>query len=138
MAVKNINLPKCDVCGEFWLPDKRLPDGSLNPARENPRLSKRCGKCKTPRWNEKERSSKKVGQRHTEHQKSNEELRKVESARHRRVPNGAGLLALYGILEKEFKTLGGGEAFLKVERDWGPDVWERYEIEEKKRKEHGK
>ena len=34
----------------------------------------------------------------------------------------------------EFAALGGGEAFLKAERDWGPDVWERYEQEEKARK----
>jgi len=52
----------------------------------------------------------------------------------RPVPNGAGLEKLYGILADEFAALGGGEAFLKAERDWGPDVWERYEQEEKARK----
>jgi hypothetical protein len=50
------------------------------------------------------------------------------------IPNGAGLEKLYGILADEFAALGGGEAFLKAERDWGPDVWERYEQEEKARK----
>jgi hypothetical protein len=50
------------------------------------------------------------------------------------IPNGAGLEKLYGILADEFAALGGGEAFLKGERNWGPDVWERYEQEEKLRK----
>src|SRR5208283_2743803 len=53
--------------------------------------------------------------------------KRVAQAAGKRIPNGAGLEKLYGILEKEFKALGGGEAFLKAERDWGPDVWERYE-----------
>lgn len=53
---------------------------------------------------------------------SAEEARKV-------VPNGAGLLELYGILADTFRELGGGEAYLKAERDWGPDAWERYEAE---------
>lgn len=53
MGIKTVKLPVCDVCGEMWLPDKRLPDGSHNPAREHPELCKRCGKCKTPRWNYK-------------------------------------------------------------------------------------
>jgi len=49
------------------------------------------------------------------------------------VPNGAGLLELYGVLADVYRELGGGEAYLKAERDWGPDVWERYELEEKER-----
>jgi hypothetical protein len=49
------------------------------------------------------------------------------------IPNGAGLLELYGILADTFRELGGGEAYLKAERDWGPDVWARYELEEKER-----
>jgi len=49
------------------------------------------------------------------------------------VPNGAGLLELYGILADTFRALGGGEAYLKAERDWGPDAWERYELEKKER-----
>jgi hypothetical protein len=53
------------------------------------------------------------------------------------IPNGAGLEKLYGILADEFAALGGGEAFLKSEREWGPDVWERYEQEEKARKVSG-
>ena len=51
------------------------------------------------------------------------------------IPNGAGLEKLYGILAKEFAQLGGGEAYLKAERNWGPDAWERYEMGEKVRKE---
>lgn len=48
------------------------------------------------------------------------------------VPNGSGLKALYGILADTFRELGGGEAFLKSERAaWGPDPWERLEIEKK-------
>jgi hypothetical protein len=42
---------------------------------------------------------------------------------------GDRLRALYGIFAEEFKALGGGEAFLRAERDWGPDVWERYAME---------
>jgi hypothetical protein len=45
------------------------------------------------------------------------------------IQNGAGLLDLYGILAQEFRELGGGEAYLRGERDWGPDTWERYEAE---------
>ncbi len=52
------------------------------------------------------------------------------------IPNGAGLEKLYGILADEFKELGGGEAFLKAERNWGPDPWEKYEQQEKARKEN--
>lgn len=51
MALIKVTLPLCDICGEPWLPDKRLPDGSKNPAYEFPELSKRCGKCKSMRWN---------------------------------------------------------------------------------------
>jgi hypothetical protein len=47
---------------------------------------------------------------------------------------GISLKDLYGIFAEEFKALGGGEAFLKKERDWGPDAWERYEAEELERK----
>jgi len=54
------------------------------------------------------------------------------------VPNGAGLEKLYGILADEFAALGGGEAFLKAERNWGPDAWERYEQEEKAQKRNRK
>jgi len=45
------------------------------------------------------------------------------------VPNGEGLMALYGLCAETFKALGGGEEYLRRERDWGPDVWERYEAE---------
>jgi hypothetical protein len=55
MAIIVREIPKCDVCGGEWLPDRQLPDGSTNPAFDDPRKCKRCGKCKTPRWNENER-----------------------------------------------------------------------------------
>ncbi len=43
------------------------------------------------------------------------------------IPNGAGLEKLYGIFADAYSELGGGEAYLNAERNWGPDVWERYE-----------
>jgi hypothetical protein len=49
------------------------------------------------------------------------------------LPDGAGLTALYGICAETFKALGGGEEFLRREREWGPDVWERYETEKLER-----
>jgi len=42
---------------------------------------------------------------------------------------GSRLLDLYGICAGTFKALGGGEAFLKREREWGPDSWEKYEAQ---------
>jgi|GEM_PF-603730 len=49
------------------------------------------------------------------------------------VPNGSGLKALYGILAHTFRELGGGETFLKSERaSWGPDPWEKLELERRK------
>jgi len=39
------------------------------------------------------------------------------------------LMALYGLCAGTFEALGGGEEFLRREREWGPDVWERYEAE---------
>lgn len=143
MAIVKMELPKCDNCGEVWLPDKYLVDKATlkpikNPARENPRLCKRCGKCKTPTWNRSAANGR--SQRKSQHRKSSAshsakepELRKSKAA-----PNGAGLEQLYGILAKEFKELGSGEAYLRAERNWGPDVWERYEREEIEGKEHGK
>lgn len=50
------------------------------------------------------------------------------------IPNGAGLESLYGLCSETFKALGGGEAFLQREREWGPDAWERYEIEQQRDK----
>jgi hypothetical protein len=50
-------------------------------------------------------------------------------------PQGAGLKALYGLCAETFKALGGGEAFLQREREWGPDAWERYEDEKLGRKD---
>lgn len=52
--------------------------------------------------------------------------------------DGTGLESLYGILEDEFKALGGGDAFLKAERAaWGPDPWEKLAMAEKSRSESG-
>jgi hypothetical protein len=48
---------------------------------------------------------------------------------------GDALRALYGIFAEEFKALGGGDAFLRKEREWGPDAWERYEAEKLERQE---
>ncbi len=50
------------------------------------------------------------------------------------VPKRNGLRDLYGLCAETFKALGGGEEFLRREREWGPDVWERYEAEELERK----
>jgi hypothetical protein len=50
------------------------------------------------------------------------------------VANGAGLLALYGILKDAYAELGGGEAYLKAERAaWSPDSWEKLALEDKQR-----
>jgi hypothetical protein len=40
-----------------------------------------------------------------------------------------GLRELYGLCAQTFKTLGGGEEFLRREREWGPDAWEKYGTE---------
>jgi len=44
-----------------------------------------------------------------------------------------GLRELYGLCAGTFKALGGGEEFLRRERKWGPDAWEKYRAEELKR-----
>ncbi|HEY1904209.1 MAG TPA: hypothetical protein VGG56_17395 [Terracidiphilus sp.] len=49
------------------------------------------------------------------------------------VRKGDGLRDLYGLCAETFKALGGGEEFLRREREWGPDVWERYEAEKLER-----
>jgi hypothetical protein len=61
---------------------------------------------------------------------------KPSSRKSRTIPNGAGLEKLYGILADAYKELGGGEAYLKAERNWGPDAWEKYEQEQRARKEN--
>jgi hypothetical protein len=60
---------------------------------------------------------------------------RTSSPQHRLEPvqDGSGLEALFGIFEHEFKALGGAEAFLQSERDsWGPDVWDKLEIENRR------
>jgi hypothetical protein len=51
----------------------------------------------------------------------------------RPVQDGSGLEKLYGIFKDVYAAFGGGEAYLKAEREWGPDVWERYELEKQAR-----
>jgi hypothetical protein len=55
----------------------------------------------------------------------------IEPRQKATVPNGEGLMALYGLCKETFKALGGGEEFLRREREWGPDAWERYEAEQR-------
>jgi hypothetical protein len=52
------------------------------------------------------------------------------------VPDGAGLRALYGLCADTFKALGGGEEFLRREREWGLDLWERYKKEQLEQQNH--
>ena len=57
----------------------------------------------------------------------------------RPIPDGSGLKALIGIFADTFRQLGGGEAFLKAERAaWGPDPWEKLELERRAEKERKK
>lgn len=42
-----------------------------------------------------------------------------------KTPQGEKLKALYGLCAKTFRKLGGGEEFLRREREWGPDAWEK-------------
>ena len=63
-----------------------------------------------------------------------QEVRQGSESRTKPIPNGAGLEKIYGILTDDFAALGGGEAYLKAERNWGPDAWERYEKQERERK----
>jgi hypothetical protein len=48
--------------------------------------------------------------------------------------NRSSLMDLYGLCAETFNALGGGEDFLRREREWSPDVWERYATEERERK----
>lgn len=47
-----------------------------------------------------------------------------------RAQDGTSLEMLFGLCKETFKALGGGESFLRRERGWGPDAWERYETEQ--------
>jgi hypothetical protein len=46
---------------------------------------------------------------------------------------GSKLMALYGLCASTFLELGGGEDFLRRERDWGADAWEKYGQERRER-----
>jgi hypothetical protein len=49
------------------------------------------------------------------------------------------VLDLYGVGKDIFRKIGGGEAFLKAEyADWGPDPWERFEMEKVTLRKKGK
>lgn len=54
------------------------------------------------------------------------------------LPNGAGLEELYGVLKDAYAGLGGGESYLKSERNWGSDSWEQYEKLDASRRENRK
>jgi hypothetical protein len=144
MAIVRVTLPKCDSCGEVWLPDKYIKDKSTkkqikNPARDNPRLCKRCGKCKTPTWNKNDSVGDEQKESETRIGSPMGGSKELKPQNPRPIPDGSGLEALYGILEEEFKALGGGEAFLRAERAaWGPDPWEKIAMEEKALRESAK
>lgn len=58
------------------------------------------------------------------------------SSRQKKPPT---LIDLFGIGKETFRKLGGGETFLKTERvDWGPDPWQRFEIEQATLRKKGK
>jgi len=46
--------------------------------------------------------------------------------------SGQGIMGLYGVCSEVFRKLGGGEAYLMAERDWGPDTWEDPTAEHRK------
>jgi len=53
-------------------------------------------------------------------------------------PKLSSLMAACGVLEGAYREFGGGEAYLKAERDaWGPDPWERLEQSRKRDTESG-
>jgi hypothetical protein len=53
--------------------------------------------------------------------------------RENRKPKLGSLMAAYGILKDAYREFGGGEAYLKAERDaWGPDPWEKLEHSRKR------
>lgn len=63
------------------------------------------------------------------------DMGEIPAAKPKVTPDGSGLSKLIGICADVFKQLGGGQAYLKAERDWGPDVWER--LAEEKRTSGG-
>lgn len=142
MAVVKLNLPKCDRCGEVWLPQK-------GPARSDPReydaelrakgrTGLRCGKCKSPAWDQNLTGDREKKPRSTEAPNAIDDSGEAQSGPGDKTRCGAGLEKLYGILKDTYSDLGGGEAYLKAERNWGLDAWERYEKEEKGRRENRK
>lgn len=51
MAIRKIKIPFCDQCKKPWMPEFLLSDGTQNPLFDHPEDCKRCGKCKSTRWN---------------------------------------------------------------------------------------
>jgi hypothetical protein len=51
---------------------------------------------------------------------------------------GSSLLAAYGSCRGMWDEDGGVDAWLRKERDWGPDLWERYALEMEAAKKAGK
>jgi len=46
-------------------------------------------------------------------------------------PKLLGLMAAYGVLKGAYEAYGGGDAFLRAERAaWGPDPWEKHDLEQ--------
>lgn len=91
MAIEVIVLPKCDVCGELWLPqpglardDPRKYDAERRAKGEPPL---RCGKCKSPQWDRNY-----TGDRRRKHPPA---------------PNGAGGTGNRGLLHCPQSPLGG-------------------------------
>lgn len=150
MALTTLTLPKCDVCGEVTLPSPKAVFKGIR-AREDIRAYDearraggkpryRCGKCKSPNWDREYTGDRR---RKDPHGASAAQQTRKESSppsKSKSVPNGGGLKDLYGILADTYKELGGGEANLREERNWGPDVWERHEkqLQEEARKEDRK
>ena len=54
----------------------------------------------------------------------------ISTRRVKSFAQGSKLMALYGLCASTFQELGGGEEFLRRERDWGADTWEKY-VEER-------
>lgn len=142
MTIVKMELPECDICGKVWLPDENNVHQGIS-ARQDPRRydavlrsegkALRCGKCKSPKWDWKFKVDQ---QKRSSHPVRGAKNSKRSPAHTEQISNAAGLEKLYGILSETYAELGGGEAYLKAERNWGLDVWERYEQEKREHKGH--